>query len=143
MRFSIILSIDCPYSASIREFMPNTKALWQTEGDSNYEYSYLGGEWKKGKHRKLCGVVGEKLFKKIVDCCGLRMSSTETLGMLGAPHLGGIGNSPAFSFNCDDEPSAIISAYVCPLPNKKEQKRFPLDENGWKKIKEFLLKEYE
>ncbi len=59
MLFSVIYSADCPRNESIARFRPPcARRLWdQTEGDHQYEYSYLEGEWDRGKHRKWCAML--------------------------------------------------------------------------------------
>ena len=138
MRYSIILSIDCEYGC-LNEYRPKLKTLYQTEGDDQGEYDHI---WKRSQHRKLAGVVTQRGFDSIVRKCELSMSEIDTMGMIGAPHLNCIGWSPAFSFDSMCDSDAIINAYVCPLPNKKEQRKFPLTQEGWDKIKEHLLEQY-
>lgn len=140
MDYSIILSIDCDKSCSIQELRPRTKLLVMTEGNEQLGYEEV---WPKGKHRKYAGIVGQATFDRLVDHCELTMSTTETGGMLGAPHCGWIGWSPAFMFEGhQDDRDVIMQAYVCPLPNEREQKKFPLTQEGWDKIKEHLLEKY-
>ena len=140
MRFSIILSIDCDSETNIGTLRPTTRSLYKTEGDEQYEFEYLGGTWVKGHHRKWCGVLTKKTFEKILFQYGLSMQMTETLGMIGSPH--GQFSAPAISFTVENG-DEIIDAYVCPLPNKKEQRKFPPTEEGWKKIKDWLYERYE
>ena len=54
MQFSVIYSVDIPQGISIKNFAPpQVGRLWTlTEGDQQYEYSYLEGRWEKGRHRK-------------------------------------------------------------------------------------------
>lgn len=136
MLFSIIMSIDCARDDSIREYMPRTRQLKQTENDSNAEYQDL---WPKGKHRKLTGVISERLFAKITQ--DLRYTG-ETMGMLGAPHCFPCW-SPAIAFGDDGSENCIISLYVCPLPSsKREKKRYPDSPYGWEKITKYVEEKY-
>ena len=68
-----------------------------TEGDGQYEYGYLEGDWEKGKHRKWCAMLTKAQFTEFVRATGLVAESTETLGSIGAPGFG-FGWSPAISF---------------------------------------------
>jgi hypothetical protein len=115
MRFSVIYSVDVPRDESIRPYLPTQKHLFQmTEGDDQYEYSYLEGVWTKGKHRKLCAWLNKKQFERFLSDTGLFAEDVETMGSLGAPGLG-YGIVPAVSFRNDD-PIAIQGAYVTPIP---------------------------
>ena len=53
MKFSVIYSVDCPEFEDINRYSPPDLDLWdQTEGDKQYDYSYLEGRWESGSHRK-------------------------------------------------------------------------------------------
>ena len=139
MQFSIIYSIDIPAHERISRFSPpHVRKLWdRTEGDEEYGYSYLEGEWAKGHHRKWCAILDKKQFEEFLDYCGLFAESTETMGSLGAPGFG-FGWSPAISFQ-SDSPDAILSAYVTPLPEVKKQHG---DERDCRRIREAVLSLY-
>jgi hypothetical protein len=64
MQFSVIYSVDVPQDVSITEYAPpSVRRLWtRTEGDQQYEYSYLEGRWEKGKHRKWVALLNRKQF---------------------------------------------------------------------------------
>ncbi len=51
MLFSVIYTADCQYQESIARFRPpQARTLWeQTEGDEEYGYADLGGDWERGK----------------------------------------------------------------------------------------------
>lgn len=139
MEYSLILSIDCPRSLKLPK--PTSKKLYITEKDDQAEYGYLGERWKNHKHRKYCGIVTQTGFDKLVDDMGLAMSETETMGMIGAPHLD-YGWSPAFSFDNNDS-DIMMSMYVCPLPSNDEERRYYTpDDKGWSQLKKDLLEKY-
>ena len=79
MLFSVIYSADCPRNESIARFRPPcARRLWdQTEGDHQYEYSYLEGEWDRGKHRKSVRDVGQVSFG-----CNLRSATAHCAACL-------------------------------------------------------------
>ena len=137
MLFSVIYSADCPRTESIARFRPpRARRIWdQTEGDRQYEYSYLEGEWERGKHRKWCAVLDKGQFAEFVQATGLVADSTETLGSLGAPGFG-IGWAPAIAFNDDSNDRAILSAYVTPVP---ETRREQYDERDWLRVRRAVL----
>jgi len=123
MNFSVIYSFDCPRSQSVKQFLPPTsqRRLWrQTEGDESYDLGHLGGEWERGKHRKLVAELTRAQFDEFVSHCGLSAESTETMGSLGAPGMG-VGWSPAISFNGDHDGGGLVTgyanAYVTPVPS--------------------------
>ena len=120
MQFSIIYSVDCPRSVSIRRFAPpHARRLWDmTEGDEQFEYAYLEGDWTKGKHRKWCGLLSQEEFDDFINGTGLVAEHVETMGSIGAPGFG-FGWSPAISFRGDD-PECIAGAYVTPCGGKSE-----------------------
>ena len=125
MHLSVIYSIDCPREISIAQFTPPTsqKRMWQlTQGDNQYEYSYLEGRWSKGKHRTWCAILTREQFEDFLDHARLYAEDVQTMGSLGAPGCG-FSWAPAFSFRSDDE-DAILSAYVTPLASGPEIARF-------------------
>jgi hypothetical protein len=137
MLFSVIYSADCPHSESIVRFHPpQTRKLWDlTEGNDGYEYSYLEGDWEKGKHRKWCGMLTKEQFQRFVDATGLVADSTETMGSIGAPGFG-FGWSPAISFRDDGQERAILSAYVTPVPETRKER---FDERDWQRVRRAVL----
>lgn len=139
MLFSVIYSVDVPADANILDYAPpNVAELWdETEDDDQYEYGYLEGEWEQGHHRKWCALLTREQFGEFVEHCGLVAESTETMGSLGAPGFG-FGWSPAISFRSDD-PEAIQSAYVTPLP---ETSRDQCDERDWNRVRKAVLSTY-
>lgn len=139
MQFSIIYSVDVPDSDSIRPFVPSQRHLFtQTEGDSQYDYSYLEGEWAKGKHRKFCAVLNRKQFERFLSDTGLFAERVKTMGSLGAPGLG-YGLSPAVSFRTDDQ-RAILNAYVTPIPEVPRANGFT--ERDWERIEQAMWSVY-
>ena len=133
MLFSVIYTADCQHQESIVRFRPpQARTLWeQTEGDEEYDYAYLEGDWEKGKHRKWCGLLTKKQFERFLDATGLFAEPVETLGSIGAPGLG-LGRSPAISFRQDHEPHAILGAYVTPIPEVRKQR---FDERDWQRVR--------
>jgi hypothetical protein len=139
MQFSIIYSIDLPRSGQISRYAPpHVRKLWdKTEGDEEFGYSYLEGEWERGHHRKWCAILDKEQFEEFIDHCGLIAEDVETMGSLGAPGFG-FGWSPAISFRSDDC-DALLSAYVTPMPEVKKQHG---DERDWKRIRKAVLSLY-
>ena len=139
MLFSVIYSVDVPATTDIRDFVPPQIKLWQkTEGNSEYDYGYLEGHWKKGKHRKWCALLTREQFDEFVQKIGLHAESTNTGGSLGAPGFGH-GWAPAISFTSEDM-DAIISAYVTPVPESKKEKGGT--ERDWERIRRAVLSVY-
>lgn len=138
--FSVIYSFDLPAKVSVRRFLPKGRAWRQTEGDEQYDYDYLEGEWKHGKHRKLVAVLTRKQFENFVNDACLVAEKTPTMGSLGAPGLG-LGLSPAVSFRGDDQ-DAILSAYVTPFPDRDEVTR-ELTEHDWDRCVRALTSTYQ
>jgi hypothetical protein len=138
MLFSVIYSVDCPRSESISRFQPpQLRKLWdRTEGDGQYEYSYLEGNWEKGKHRKWCSLLSREQFDRFINSTGLVADSTETMGSLGAPGFG-FGWSPAISFRDDGSERAILSAYVTPIPETRKER---FDERDWRRVRRAMLR---
>jgi hypothetical protein len=144
MHFSIIYSVDVPRDTSIIQFLPRKRRHFEmTEGDEQYDYGYLEGSWTKGKHRKLCAVLNRQQFEDFLFETGLFPEDVETMGSIGAPGLG-FGLSPAISFRNDD-PEAIQSAYVTPLPlwNWKQEDSESFDERDWQRIRNTVIRTYD
>lgn len=139
MQFSVIYSVDCPEDENIDLYAPSAvDELWdQTEDDDQYDYSYLEGCWENGSHRKWCAILNREQFDEFIDHCGLIAEDVQTMGSLGAPGFG-CGWAPAISFNGDD-PNAIQSAYVTPIP---EVERESLDERDWDRVRSAVLSIY-
>jgi hypothetical protein len=139
MQFSVIYSADVPLGIKISNFAPpHVRKLWdKTEGDEQYDYGYLEGEWEKGHHRKWCAILTREQFDEFINHCNLTAESTETMGSLGAPGFG-FGWSPAISFQSDN-PDAIQCAYVSPFPETSKKHG---DERDWKRIREAVLSLY-
>jgi hypothetical protein len=140
MLLSVIYSADCPRTESIARFRPpRARKLWdRTEDDSQYEYSYLEGDWEKGKHRKWCAILNKQEFTEFVQATGLVAEDVQTLGSLGAPGLG-FGVSPAIAFNDDGTERAILSAYVTPIPEVRKEHG---DEGDWRRIRRAVLNQF-
>lgn len=139
MRYSVIYSVDVPADCDPLDYAPpHVNKLWdQTEGDSQYELSYLEGRWKTGRHRKWCAaMLSQKQFDEFVEHCGLVADPTETLGSIGAPGFG-FGWSPAISFS-NDSPDALQNAYVTPIPESKKRGT----EHDWRQVKDQVLAAY-
>jgi hypothetical protein len=138
MQFSVIYSVDVPADEDVLRYAPPNVSDWdQTEGDEQYEYGYLEGSWENGHHRKWAAILTREQFNDFVDHCGLSADSTPTMGSLGAPGFG-YGWAPAISFNSDD-PSAIQSAYVTPIPEVRKEHA---DERDWGRVREAVLAVY-
>jgi hypothetical protein len=139
MLFSVIYSADVPADIDVLDYAPpQASDLWdETEGDEQYEYSYLEGRWEEGHHRKWCAVLDRDQFNEFVERCGLVAEDVNTLGSIGAPGCG-FGWAPAISFHSDD-PDAILSAYVTPLPEVRKES---LDERDWERVRGAVLSVY-
>lgn len=138
MQFSVIYSADCPADEDISNFAPPNLDLWdQTEGDDQYEYGYLEGCWEEGHHRKWVAVLDREQFDAFVEHCGLQAEDVQTMGSLGAPGCG-FGWAPAISFTSDD-PDAIQSAYVTPIPEVSKES---CDEGDWDRVRSAVLAVY-
>lgn len=131
MLFSVIYSVDTTEFDDIDSYAPpQVEELWdQTEGDEQCEYTYLEGAWENGQHRKWAAVLDREHFDEFVSKLGLYADSTPTMGSIGAPGLG-FGVSPAISFSRDD-PDAILSAYVTPVPETNKEHG---DERDWNRV---------
>ena len=109
----------------------------QTNTCENGGYGYLEGRWEEGKHRKWWPFWTGKQFDEFVNYCGLVAEDVQTMGSLGAPGCG-LGCSPAISFTSDD-PDAIQSAYVTPLPEVRKESG---DERDWERVRSAMLSVY-
>ena len=137
-KFSVIYSADCPATEDISDFAPPNLDLWdETEDDDQYEYGYLEGCWENGHHRKWVAILDRDQFEEFVEHCGLQAEDVETMGSLGTPGCG-FGWAPAISFTSDD-PDAIQSAYVTPLPEVRKE---ACDEGDWERVRGAMLAVY-
>jgi len=139
MLFSVIYSADVPSTVSIRDFAPpHARRLWtKLEGDEGYEFSHLEGRWERGKHRKWIAQLDREQFDEFVKALDLHAESSHTLGSLGAPGFG-VSWAPAISFTSND-PDAILSAYVTPIP---EVSKHGGDERDWERVRRAVLAVY-
>lgn len=139
MQFSVIYSVDTPEEVDLLDYAPPQAAdLWdETEGDEQYEYSYLEGRWEHGHHRKWRALLTRDQFDGFVQRCGLVAEDVQTMGSLGAPGFG-FAWAPAVSFRSDD-PDVIQSAYVTPIP---ETTRKALGEKDWERVRSAVLAVY-
>ena len=139
MQFSVIYSVDTPADVDPLNYAPpQVGDLWdQTEGDDQFEYGYLEGRWEDGHHRKWVAVLNREQFDQFTRRTGLTAEDVQTMGSIGAPGCG-YGWAPAISFNGDD-PDAIQSAYVTPLP-KVEKEHF--DDRDWERVRGAVLAVY-
>jgi hypothetical protein len=139
MQFSLIYSVDVPEGVDVMDYSPpHVEELWdETEDDDQYEYGYLEGCWENGHHRKWCALLTREQFEEFIEHCDLFAEDVQTLGSLGAPGFG-FGWAPAISFRSDD-PNAIQSAYVTPIP-EVEKDRF--DERDWERVRGAVLAIY-
>lgn len=148
MLFSVIYDFDCPMHKSVNEFMPSQRRLFDmTERSDGEPSDWCGDLWDgKVKHRKLCAVLTRKQFERFLNDTGLFSENTRTMGSLGAPGCG-FGLSPAISFRNDD-PDAIQSAYVTPLPlayklkDLEEGPRRQFTEEDFERVRSAILKLY-
>src|SRR5262249_16064457 len=108
---------------------------------------WCGELWDgKVKHRKLCGVLTRTQFDRFVSYTGLFAEHTRTMGCLGAPGCG-FGLSPAISFRNDD-PDALQSAYVTPVPvayrfkDLESGPRRQFTEDDFERVRDAILKVY-
>lgn len=93
MLFSVIYSADCPSTESIARFRPpHARRHWdRTEGDEQYSYTYLEGDWERGKHRKWAAMLTKDEFREFIKATGLVAEDVETMGSLGAPGFASAG----------------------------------------------------
>ncbi len=138
MQFSVIYSVDVPCDCDPLDYAPpKVNKLWdQTEGDEQYDFSYLEGQWDGGHHRKWCAMLSQEQFDEFVEHCALVADSTETMGSLGAPGFG-FSWSPAISFKSSDS-DAYRDAYVTPIPETKKKR----GTHDWKQVKDAVLAAY-
>lgn len=139
MMFSVIYSVDVPEDIDVLDYAPpKVEELWdETEDDSQYEYGYLEGCWERGSHRKWVAILDREQFDEFIDRCGLFAERCETMGSIGA--LGfGFSWAPAISFRSDD-PDAIQSAYVTPIP---EVEKDHFDDRDWERVRSAVLAVY-
>lgn len=138
MHFYVVFSVDVPQGEPLQPWTPRGKAWQQTESGET-EYSYLEGEWEKGRHRKYVAELTRPQFDAFVDRMGLSAESTETGGI-----LTGFGCLPAISFQ-NDSGDAIVNAYVCPLPNTPPS-AFMQDEQRqqrtWDRVRQAVINTY-
>lgn len=139
MLFSVIYSVDTTEDDNIDLYAPpHVEDLWdQTEGDDQREFAYLEGAWENGQHRKWGAVLDREQFDEFVSALCLYADSTPTMGSIGAPGCG-FGISPAISFSRDD-PDAILSAYVTPMPETSKEHG---DERDWNRVVNAVLAVY-
>jgi hypothetical protein len=139
MRFSVIYSADCPSDVNVLDYAPpQVEELWdETEADESFEYEYLEGRWEGGHHRKWVALLDREQFDEFTRRLGLHAEDVETMGSLGAPGFG-YGWSPAISFTSED-PDAILSAYVTPLPEVEKEQG---SERDWRRVRKAVLAVY-
>jgi len=138
MLFSVIYSVDVPADENIDRLAPPNLELWdETEDDGQYEYSHLEGRWDGGHHRKWCALLTRDQFDLFVEHCGMQAEDVETMGSIGSPGFS-YEWAPAISFTSDD-PDAIQSAYVTPVP---EVEREQIGENDWDRVRSAVLSIY-
>jgi hypothetical protein len=139
MQFSVIYSADVPADVDVLDYAPPpAESVWdETEGDEQFEYGYLEGRWEEGHHRKWCGLLDRDEFDRFVEHCRLVAEDVQTMGSLGAPGFG-YGWAPAISFRGDD-PDAIQSAYVTPIPETAKDR---LDDRDWDRVRSAVLAVY-
>jgi hypothetical protein len=145
MKFSVIYSADVPgRRGGIRRYAPpEVNKLWtETEGDGQYEYGYLEGRWKRGRHRKWCAVLTREQFDAFIAHCELVADTVETMGSLGAPGFG-YGWAPAISFTGEHE-DAIVNAYVTPVPEveRRSGNGERDEERDWTRVRKAVLSVY-
>lgn len=141
MLYSVVYSVDCPKGISIAQFLPTQRKLFKTtEDDDSRGYGYLGGEWEKGKHRKLCALLNRKQFERFLDDTGMKSEDVETMGTLGAPGFG-IGLVPAIAF-IGDTPESIQCAYVTPVPDKEPPNDEERQYRIWRRLRRAIIKLY-
>ena len=140
MLFSVIYSADCPRCESIAQFRPpHVRKLWDlTEGDDQYEFSYLEGDWERGKHRKWCALLTKDQFNQFVESLGLVAEDVRTMGSIGAPGFG-FGCAPAISFNDSGDVRAVLNAYVTPIPETNKQ---DWTEQDWERVRTAVINVY-
>jgi len=73
----------------------------------------------------------------IIEHCGLQVEDVEAMGSLAAPGFG-FGWAPATGCTSDD-PDAIQSAYVTPIPETRKES---CDEGDWDRVRSAVLADY-
>jgi len=144
MRFSVIYEFDCPMGLSVTQFTPTQRHLFDLTEQADGEPSeWCGDLWGgKVKHRKYCALLTRKQFERFLSDTGLFPEDVETLGSLGAPGYG-LGFAPAISFRNDD-PEAIQSAYVTPLPEVEPKRELTPKrcEQVWQRVRRAIFSVY-
>lgn len=124
MLYSIIYSVDVVRNMSIVPFAPCPRKRWrQTEGDDQYDYDYLGEEYKNGKHRKWAAVLNQEQFDRFVVDLDMEAQDVETGGSLGGLLPDGqcyLGCLPAISFDMQNSEVIDGHAYVTPFPEVEQ-----------------------
>jgi len=136
LEFYVIYSFDCMKTESVNQYKPPFIKRWNcTEGNDQFDYDYLGGDWENGKHRKYCAQLDKKRFEKFIDHCNLIMEDINTMGSLTE-----LGLLPAHSFHDGgDSYEVIINAYVTPLVMTEG---IELNEVLWEALKQEMLNKF-
>lgn len=133
MKFFVIYSFDCIKSDSVKRYQPPKVRTWEySEGDEQFEYDYLEGDWVGGKHRKYCRTLSESEFFDFVNHCELEPEGCKTMGS-----LTGDGWMPAISMR-SEQYTAIVSAYITPIPEGDECDQIPNTEQGWVELEQCM-----
>lgn len=151
MLFSIIYSVDVPSDVSLNPYRPphQRKLWWITEENECYDYDYLGGRWRHGKHRKYCAMLTQEQFDEFIGHVCIYAEDVETMGSIGAPGFG-FGLAPAISFSDYCREDAILNAYVTPIPGHLEGDEIvpdegvelPLGDEAWQRIRQEIIEQY-
>jgi hypothetical protein len=139
LSFYVIYSFDCMKTESVKQFQPPFIKRWDcTEGDDQFDYDYLKGDWIGGKHRKYCAQLNKKQFEQFIDHCCLTMEDVNTMGSLTE-----FGLLPAHSFNLSDSDHsyecAMVNAYVTPLIMNEGIER---TDELWESLKQEMLHKF-
>lgn len=147
MKFKIVYDIDVPENEKIEYYLPvkqQSKLFTMVEDYSPDEYaskgdySYLGKNWKRGAHKKLCATLDRDDFQIFLATVRLHSDPTETGGIISID-----GWSPAILFRNGNNENAICNAYVMPIPDKFEKKSGISDrEETWNRVKTAIVKLY-
>jgi len=137
LEFYVIYSFDIMRTESVKGFQPPFIKRWDcTEGDDQFDYDYLEGDWEHGKHRKYCAQLNKKRFEKFIWDCNLVMEDVNTMGSLTE-----LGHMPAHSFtDGGDSYEAIVNAYVTPLVMTEG---IELSEVLWESLKQEMLNKFD
>jgi hypothetical protein len=110
-------------------------AAWQDFADKRYSRGTYdnSAQWAFAEHGKWAGILTGAQLSELCDEQGLTAEDCETGGS-----LTGIGWLPAVSFHSDD-PSAIVSAYVTPIP---EDDARPFTEDDWQSLRDAIVSAY-